>query len=143
MANGFNGGLCLVYKGLYATKTDIVGQGDATLNHTGAPIEINNKSSGRWRENLDDSISTRALDIDIEFTVSDDASIEQLIADAFAGTSGDYSMEFVDSAGTSGYYYEGIFTPVISTETAAKDAAVTMSVQFQSSGEITRTAITP
>lgn len=141
MANGFNGGLCLIYKGLYAAKTAIVGQGDSSLAHGGAPIEINNKSSGGWRVNLDGSTSTRSLDIDIEFTTSDEASLETLVADAFAGTAGDYSMVFTDALGTSGYYYEGTFTPVISSETAAKDSAATIAVQFQSSGEITRTAI--
>jgi hypothetical protein len=141
MSNGFNGGLCLIYKGLFIAKTDIVGQGDASLAHGGAPIEINNKSSGGWRVNLDGSTSTRSLDIDVEFTTSDDASIEALIADAFAGTAGEYTMEFVDAAGTAGYYYEGLFTPVISAETAAKDAAATLSVQFQSSGKVTRTKI--
>lgn len=141
MSNGFNGGLCLIYKGLYLSKTEIVGQGDASLTHGGAPIEINNKSSGGWRVNLDGSTSTRSLDIDIEFTTSDEASLESLVADAFAGNAGPYSMVFTDAAGTSGYYYEGTFTPVISAETAAKDSAATISVQFMSSGEITRTAI--
>ena len=143
MANGFNGGLCLIYKGLYAAKTDIIGQGDASLTHNGAPIEINNKSTGGWRENLDGSISTRSLDIDIEFTTSDQVSFETLVSDAFAGTAGDYTMVFTDALGTSGYYYEGSFTPVISSETAAKDSAATASVQFQSSLEITRTTLTP
>lgn len=141
MANGFNGGLCLIYKGLYAAKTDIIGQGDASLTHNGAPIEISNKSTGLWRENLDGSISTKSLDIDIEFTTSDDASFEALIADAFAGTAGEYSFVFTDTLGASGYYYEGLFTPVLTAEAAAKDTAATSSLQFQSSKEITRTAI--
>lgn len=135
MANGINGGLCLIYSGTYAAKVDIVGQGDATVNHGGAPIELNNKSSGGWRVNLDGSISTKSVDIDVEFTASDEVSFETLVSAAFAGTSGSYVMDFVE------YYYEGTFTPVISTETAAKDAATVVSVQFQSSGEITRTAV--
>ena len=135
MANGFNGGLCLVYSGAYASKADIVGQGDATVNHNGAPIELNNKSTGGWRVNLGGSISTRSVDIDVEFTASDDASYEALVAAAFAGTAATYTMDFI------GYYYEGTFTPVISTESAAKDSAATISVQFQSSGEITRTVV--
>lgn len=142
-SNGFNGGLCLIYKGLYATKTDIVGQGDASLTHGGSPIEISNKSTGLWRVNLDGSTSTKSLDIDIEFTTSDDASFETLVTDAFAGTAGEYSFVFTDTSGTSGYYYEGIFTPVISAEAAAKDAAATSTLQFQSSGVITRTKLTP
>ncbi len=141
MANGFNGGLCLIYKGLYASKTEIIGQGDSSLTHGGSPIEINNKSSGGWRVNLDGSTSTRSLDIDIEFTTSDETSFETLVADAFAGTVGEYCMVFTDTAGMSGYYYEGSFTPVISSESAAKDSAATISVQFMSSDEITRTAI--
>ncbi len=134
MANGINGGLCLIYSGTYASKVDIVGQGDATVNHGGAPIELNNKSSGGWRVNLDGSISTKSVDIDVEFTASDETSFETLVAAAFAGTAGPYVMDFIE------YYYEGTFTPVISTETAAKDAATVVSIQFQSSGEITRTA---
>jgi predicted secreted protein len=143
MANGFNGGLCMIYKGLYASKTDIVGQGDASLTHNGAPIEISNKSTAGWRENLDGSTSTRSLDIDIEFTTSDDTSFETLVTDAFAGTVGEYTMLFTDVLGTSGYYYEGNFTPVISSETASKDTAATVSVQFMSSLEITRTTLVP
>lgn len=135
MANGINGGLCMVYLGTFASKTEIVGQGDATITHGGAPIEINNKSTGGWRENLEDSISTRSMDIAVDFTVSDDASVLTLISAAFAGTAEDYVMDFID------YHYEGTFTPVISTETAAKDTATTISVTFQSSGEITRTAV--
>jgi predicted secreted protein len=132
MANGINGGLVLIKKGLFASTTEIVGQGDATVNHTGAPIEINNKSTGGWRENLDGSTSTRAMDIDVEVTVSDDASVQALIAAAFAGTAEEYTMDFID------YYYEGTFTPVINTESAGKDSAVTLSMQFQSSGAIVR-----
>ncbi len=135
MANGINGGLCMVYSGAYASKAAIVGQGDASITHAGAPIEINNKSSGGWRVNLDGSTSTRAVDIAVDFTVSDDASVQTLITGAFAGTAATYTMDFVD------YYYEGTFTPVISTETAAKDTAATISVTFQSSGEVTRTTI--
>ena len=45
MANGVNGVTCLIYIGAdYATKTNLVGQGDATLTHNGDGIEINNKS---------------------------------------------------------------------------------------------------
>ena len=135
MANGINGGLCMIYKGTFAAKTDIVGQGDATITHGGAPIELNNKSSGGWRVNLDGSVSTRSTDIAIEFTVSDDASVQTLITAAFAGTAETYTMDFID------YHYEGTFTPVISTETAAKDTATTIAVNFMSSGEIVRTAI--
>ncbi len=135
MANGINGGLCLIYSGTFASKVEIVGQGDATATHGGAPIELNNKSSGGWRVNLDGSISTRSLDIDVELTASDEATFETLVAAAFAGTAGTYVMDFVE------YYYEGTFTPVITTETASKDTAATVAVQFQSSGEITRTVV--
>ena len=136
MANGINGGLCKIYTGTFAAKTDIVGQGDATLTHQGAPIELNNKSTGGWRVNLDDAISTKAIDIAVEFTASDDASIETLVAACNAGTVGDYAFDFLN------YHYEGSFTPVLNTETAAKDAAVTLAVTFQSSDEVTRTAVT-
>ena len=117
-------GFSVIYTGTFAAKVDIVGQGDATLTHQGAPIELNNKSTGGWRVNLDDAISTKAIDIAVEFTASDDASIETLVAACNAGT------------------VEGSFTPVLNTETAAKDSAVTLAVTFQSSDEITRTAVT-
>jgi len=134
MSNGINGGLCKIYKGAYASKEEIVGQGDATLTHAGAPIEINNKSTGGWRVNLTDSISTKAVDIAVEFHASDDQSIEDLVTAANAGTVGTYCFDFID------YYYEGSFTPVINTSTAAKDTAVTLAFTFMSSDEITRTA---
>jgi len=135
MANGINGGLCTIKKGTFALPTEITGQGDAVVTHQGAPIELNNKSSGGWRVNLDGSISTKAVDIAVQLTVSDDAVVKQLIADAFAGTASAYVMDFVE------YYYEGTFTPVIGTENAAKDAAVTIDVTFQSSGEVIRTDV--
>ncbi len=135
MANGYNGGLCKIYTGTFDSKQDIVGQGDATLTHQGAPIELNNKSTGGWRVNLDDSISTKALDIAVEFTASDDDSVEALVLAANSGAVGTYVFDFI------GYYYEGSFTPVLNTETAAKDTAVTLAVTFQSSDEITRTVV--
>ena len=135
MANGINGGLVLVKLGAYAAAATIVGQGDATVTHAGAPIEINNKSSGGWRVNLEDSVSTRAMDIALDITVSDETTVQNLITAAFAGTAATYTMDFID------YYYQGEFTPVINTETAAKDAATTISVTFMSSGAIARTAI--
>ena len=70
MANGINGGLCMIYSGTYASKTSIVGQGDATVTHVGAPIELNNKSSGGWRVNLDGSTSTKSKDIAIDLTIT-------------------------------------------------------------------------
>lgn len=130
--NGINGGLAVMKVGDALTGTTIVGQGDASLTHGGVPIELNNKSTGGWRENLDGSISTKSLDIDIELTVNDDADQLQLIADAFAGTAATYTFDFLE------YNYSGTFTPVISSETAAKDTAVTLSMQFMSSGIITR-----
>jgi len=136
MANGINGGLCMIYSGTNAAKVDIVGQGDATVNHQGAPIELSNKSSGNWRVNLDGSISTKAVDIDVPVTASDDASYETLVANAFAGTAGPYVFDFIE------YYYEGTFTPVLQSESAAKDNPVEATIQFQSSGEVTRTAVT-
>lgn len=138
--NGINGGLVLIKKGTdWATATDIVGQGDASVTHGGAPIEINNKSTGGWRENLDGSISTKSMDIDLEITASSDESFETLMADAFAGTVDSYIMDFTD--GADGYFYSGSFTPVLQSESAAKDTATTATIQFQSSGEIVRTVV--
>ena len=137
MANGINGGLVLIKKGLYVSTVEIIGQGDATVTHGGAPIPLNNKSTAGWRENLDGSISTRSIDVEVELTVSDDVVQQQLIADAFAGIASEYTIDFID------YYYEGVFTPVINSESAAKDNAVTLSMQFQSSGEIVRDVPAP
>lgn len=125
----------MIYSGTNAAKVDIVGQGDATVNHQGAPIELSNKSSGNWRVNLDGSISTKAIDIDVPVTASDDASYETLVNAAFTGTAGPYVFDFVE------YYYEGTFTPVLQSESAAKDSAVEATIQFQSSGEVTRTRV--
>ena len=130
MANGINGGLCKIWKGTYESKTEIVGQGDATLTHAGVPIEINNKSTGDWRENLDGDLSTQAVDIAIEFHASDDASIATLKSDAASGTQSSYVFDFID------YYHEGTFTPVRNTSTAAKDTGVTLAFTFMSSGEV-------
>ena len=135
MSNGTNGGLCKIYKGTFASKTEIVGQGDATITHAGAPIEINNKSTGGWRCNLTDAISTQALDVAIEFHASDDASIKTLRQEAAAGTQSTYVFDFID------YYYEGTFTPVHNTSTAAKDTAVALAFTFMSSDEPTVTEV--
>lgn len=137
MANGINGGLVLIKKGTYALPETIVGQGDASVAHQGAPIELTNKSTGGWRVNLDGSISTKAIDVDVEVTFNDDTVLAQVLDDAFNGVASSYVIDFID------FYYEGQFTPVVNTESAAKDAAVTIAMQFQSSGEITRTVVTP
>ena len=131
--NGLNGGLCLLKVGDSSTGVTIVGQGDAQISHNGAPIEINNKATGGWRENLDGSLSTKSVDIALNVTFTDDATTEQLLADAFAGVAGVYTMDFVE------YNYSGTFTPVINSETATKDTAVEMAMTFMSSGEIVRT----
>ena len=115
--NGMNGGLCLLKVGDADSGVTIVGQGDSTITHNGAPIELNNKSSGGWRVNLDGSLSTKSVDIALNVTFTDDAATEQLMADAFAGTAGVYTMDFVE------YNYSGTFTPVINSETASKDTA--------------------
>lgn len=140
MANGVNGGVCLLYKGTdYATKTDLQGQGNAQLSYTGAPIPISNKSSGDYRVNLDNATSEKAVDIAIDFTVMpDDTAQEQLLSDAFNGVQGEYIFDF---GGV--YYISGKFTPAISTETANKNEAVIASLTFQSSGAYTRTKVTP
>ena len=135
MANGFNGGLCKLYKGSYSSKVEIVGQGDATLTHGGAPIEINNKSTGGHRVNLSNSISTKSIDIALDFHFSDDATMAELRAAAAAGTDETYTFDLID------YYIEGAFTPVINTTAAAKDTAVTQSFTFMSNGEWTE--VTP
>ena len=137
MAGEINGGLCLLKVGDASTGTEIIGQGDATITHNGAPIELNNKSTGGWRVNLDGSLSTKSVDIALNVTFNDDAATEQLIADAFAGVSGVYTFDFVQ------YNYSGNFNPVINTETASKDVAVEQAFTFMSSGEITRTKVTP
>ena len=131
--NGLNGGLCLLKVGDSATGVTIVGQGDSSIAHGGGPIEINNKATGGWRENLDGSLSTKSVDITLNVTFTDDAATEQLLADAFAGVAGVYTMDFVE------YNYSGTFTPVINSETASKDTAVEMAMTFMSSGEIIRT----
>ena len=66
--NGMNGGLCLLKVGDADSGVTIVGQGDATVTHNGAPIELNNKSSGGWRVNLDGSLSTKSVDIALNVT---------------------------------------------------------------------------
>lgn len=136
MAGELNGGLCLLKVGDQATGTAIIGQGDATLTHNGAPIELNNKSTGGWRVNLDGSLSTRSVDIALNVTFNDDADLETLLTNAFSGTAGTYTFDFID------YSYSGSFTPVVNTETASKDVAVEIAMTFLSSGVITRT-VTP
>ena len=135
MANGVNGVLCKLYKGSYSSKVEIVGQGDATITHGGAPIEITNKSTGLFRTNLSNSTSTKSLDIALDFHFSDDATIAELTAAAFAGTDETYTFDLIN------YYVEGTFTPVLNTTTAAKDTAVTQSFTFMSNGEWTE--VTP
>lgn len=136
MANGINGGTVLVYKSdNYATKGDaLVGQGNLTATHAGQPIEINNKSSGDFREYLDGATSTKALDFAVDFTVTpNDAAQKQLLADAEAGTQASYIFDF-----NGIYYYIGTFVPALSTETGNKNEAVIASITFLSSGPYNR-----
>lgn len=138
MAAGVNGGTVLVYKGSdYATKTALIGQGNLTATYQGQPIEINNKSSGDFREFLDNAVSTKAVDFAVDFTVTpDDAAQEQLLDDAFDGVQADYIFDFGGE-----YYVSGSFVPSISTETGNKNEAVIASITFLSSGEYTRTKV--
>lgn len=129
----FNGEFCKIYKGTFAAKTDIVGQGDASTTHNGAPIVISNKSTGGYRKLLTGSISEKSMDISVTFSTNDDATYSALVADATNATSSTYCFVFAsDAANSKGYYYEGQFVPVIQSEAAAKGAAATTTVLFMS-----------
>jgi len=140
MANGVNGVTCLIYIGSeYDSKTDLVGQGDATLTHNGDGIEINNKSTGGYREYLNDAngnnSTTKSLDIALQLTFMDDAGQSSEIADIHNKVIKDYIFDF----GT--YYYTGKFLPKLNTESAVKDQAVTLDVTYYSSGAFTRKVV--
>lgn len=135
MVSGLNGIACQLYVGAdYTTKKELIGQGDASLTHGGDPIEINNKSSGGWRVFLEDpngnNFSTRSLDIAVSFTYMNDADQIKEFADAAKGITKSYIFDFGD------YHYIGDFVPKISTESAAKNKAVTLEITYSSSGEI-------
>lgn len=137
MSNGVNGASCLLYIGAdYATKTALIGQGDATLTHNGDGIEINNKSTGGYREFLDstdgNNTTTKSLDIALQLTFMADDAQKAEIADVQAKVIKDYIFDF----GT--YYYVGKFLPKLNTETATKDTAVTLDITYQSSGAFER-----
>ena len=137
MANGVNGASCLLYIGEdYATKTSLVGQGDATLTHNGDGIEINNKSTGGFREYLDstdgNNTTTQSLDIALQLTFMADTAQTAEIADVQAKVIKSYIFDF----GT--YYYVGKFLPKLNTETATKDTAVTLDITYMSSGAYER-----
>ena len=141
-ANGVNGASCLLYIGDdYATKTALIGQGDATLTHNGDGIEINNKSTGGYREYLDstdgNNTTTRSVDIALQLTFMADTDQSAEIADVQAKVIKSYIFDF----GT--YYYVGEFLPKLNTETATKDTAVTLDITYSSSGAYERKVVTP
>lgn len=142
MSNGVNGVSCLLYVGAdYATKTDIVGQGDATVTHNGDGIVISNKSTGGKRVYLDSSdgnnSTEQSIDIALQLTFMNDAAQKAEIDDIFNKVQKSYIFDFID------YYYIGTFLPKLNTETATKDTAVTLDVTYFSSGDFQRVEVTP
>lgn len=140
MANGVNGISCLLYIGdNYATKTNLVGQGDATITHNGDGIAISNKSTGGFREYLDsidgNNSTITSIDIALQLTFTGDIAQKAEIADINSKVQKSYIFDFID------YYYIGTFLPKLNTESAVRDQAVTLDVTYFSSGSFQRVEV--
>lgn len=133
MAGEIDGVLCLVYSGLSAAPTAILGQGNMSVEHVGDPIPISNKSSGSWQDFLDGGTTEQGRNVTIEFDYNSDTEFQTLYAAAKAKTKGSY---FFDLTGTT-EGFEGQFIPNVTSETANKNEIRKVSISFTSAGVVT------
>ena len=133
MSNYANGLSCVIKAGLYGAETDIVGQGTMSEENVGAPIPVDNKSSGEWGVVVDGTSTTRERNFTVTFDYNDDASMKSLIDACDAFTSGPYVVDCRD------YYFAGNFVPSITGTTRDKSALVQYTILFKSNGPIPRT----
>lgn len=108
----------------------LAGQRGATLNRSAETIEITNKVSAGWKENIT-SVKEWSIDCDGVF-VADDAALSELETAFNANTLVDVKI----SDGTWGYTGKAIITdfPI----EAPYDDAATYSLSLMGSGELTK-----
>jgi hypothetical protein len=131
MSGETTGTLCLVKKGTYASPTDLLGQGNMSIENVGELIPIDNKSSGEWIRYLANASTSRGQNVTIEFDSNDDPAYKQLLADARTQTTGQYVIDMIS------YYYEGTYIPRFPSETANKNELLKATIIFVADGEVT------
>ena len=133
MSDYANGLSCVIKAGTYGSETDIIGQGTMAEESVGAPIEVDNKSSGEWTVVVDGTSTTRAKNFTVTFDYNDDPSMKALIDACDAFTVGPYVVDCRD------YYFDGNFLPSITSTTRDKSALVQYTILFKSNGPVLRT----
>lgn len=135
MSGEVNGNLFLIKKGA-APGTTIAGQGEFTLNIGGEPIPLTNKSSGNWQNFLTGSTTTKSTNFVGTMTFSDDATAAAVLADADTATPDTYVIDLGGEVN-----WEGTFIPKVTAYNSPLNDAVTVAVEFLSSGTIVRTVV--
>lgn len=136
MAGEVNGNLFLIYKGT-APGTVIAGQGEFTLNIGGEPIPLTNKSSGNSQVFLEGSTTTKSHNFAGTMTFSDDVTAASVLSEADTATADNYVIDLGGEVN-----WEGSFIPKVTAYNSPLNDAVTVAVEFLSSGDIVRT-VTP
>jgi hypothetical protein len=118
------------------TTGAIVGQGDFSHTFGGTPIEIGNKSFGDNITYLDGELSGKQHIFSGDFTYNNDTEFRKVRADAFSGTQDTYTLTFINSGTDTDESFTGLFVPTGLSDSIPHGAKVTMSLSFNSSGEV-------
>ena len=135
MAGEINGTTVIIANG----AGTIVGQGEFTLTQNGTPIDISNKSYGDDVTLLDAELSGKQVQYSGTIVYNNDAQYEKVRADAFTGTQDDYTITYASTGET----YAAKFVPNGLSDAVPYGDKVQTTINFLSSGPVTRTPPTP
>jgi len=116
---------------------EIVGQMEMTLTFNGTPIDISNKSYQDWTTLLDGELATKGTTIAGTLVYNSDAQYQKVRADSITGTQDTYTLDF-----TNGETWAGVMVPNGLSDALPHGDKVATTLNFLSSGVVTRTPIT-
>ena len=118
---------------------EIVGGGDLTHTFGGTLVEISNKSYGDNVTYLDNELSAKQHIFSGDFTYNNDAQFRKVRDDIFSGTQDTYPLTYVGSGAVTNESFTGVFAPTGFSDAIPHGVKLSMSVAFNSSGDVTRT----
>lgn len=127
-----NGTACIVQNG----TGEIVGQGSLTHTYGGTLIETSNKSNGDAVTYLEGENATKQHIFAGDFIYNDDVQFRAVRADILSGSSDTYTLTYVSDA-TTDESFSGTFFPTGLSDSLGMGAAVTTTIAFNSSGDVT------
>lgn len=129
-----NGTACIVQNG----TGEIVGQGSLTHTYGGTLIDTSNKSNGDAVTYLEGENATKQHIFSGDFIYNDDTQFRKVREDILSGTSDTYTLTYVSSA-TTDESFTGKFFPTGLSDALGMGTAVTSTISFNSSGDVTHT----